>query len=405
MIKRLIIVFFVLISTVSVAQQLNSEHQLLWEISGNGLKTKSYLFGSFHTNDRRVFNFSDSTYIALNNAKAIVLETDITDLFVTLDTRRDDLNMLYDESGNPYTATNKASKTVYGDESGMPQFLDAYFQQYCLISGKQFHALESIEDQMRLLEGKIDNQYSYTDFESRILSQEKILKLYLNGDINGLDKLMKTSLVVYPGLYDELILNRNVSMANGIDTLILKQSTFIAVGAGHLAGDKGIINLLRAQGYKVRKVGYSRRESTFMEKSEVLKHSKYFYSDERIGLNAVFSGKPLVYEDNGEAWKVIYREFGQGNTYSIEVVEKGNGTLESFATDYIQSPRAAKKTFGMLDYGVAYAEGISDTYPEGLSWIRIIEGETHMVIIKTYGGNKFMNSKRPQNFFNKVWLD
>ena len=399
------LLFFVFISTFSIAQNQNPENQLLWEISGNGLKNKSYLFGSFHTNDRRVFKFSDSTYIALHQAKAIVLETDMSELFVTLDTRRDDLIMLYDENGIPYTASKTASKTVYGDENGMPQFLDAYLQQYCFISGKNFHPLESIQDQMNLLEGKINDRLSYTDFESRILSQEKILKLYLEGDINGLDKLMRTSLVVYPGLYDELILNRNVSMANGIDTLILKESTFIAVGAGHLAGDKGIINLLRTQGYRVRKVGCTFSEAPTDEKLAILKHNKYIYSDNRIGLNAVFSGKPLVYDDNGESWKLIYREMGQGNTYAIEVVGKGQGNLETFALDYIQSPRATNLTYGMLDNGVAYAEGLSDTYPEGLSWIRIIEGETHMVIIKTYGGNKFMNSKRPQSFFNKVWID
>ena len=197
----------------------------------------------------------------------------------------------------------------------------------------------------------------------------------------------------------------SAGISNGIDTLILKESTFIAVGAGHLAGDKGIINLLRTQGYRVRKVGCTFSEAPTDEKLAILKHNKYIYSDNRIGLNAVFSGKPLVYDDNGESWKLIYREMGQGNTYAIEVVGKGQGNLETFALDYIQSPRATNLTYGMLDNGVAYAEGLSDTYPEGLSWIRIIEGETHMVIIKTYGGNKFMNSKRPQSFFNKVWID
>ena len=63
------LIFALSIGTFSVSAQLVDEnHQLLWEISGNGLKKKSYLYGNYHTNDRRVFNLADSVYVALNNA-------------------------------------------------------------------------------------------------------------------------------------------------------------------------------------------------------------------------------------------------------------------------------------------------------------------------------------------------
>ena len=72
---------FLLISHTGFAQTVDENHELLWEISGNGLTKNAYLFGSFHTNDRRVFNLTDSTYYALNHIDAVVLETNIFELF------------------------------------------------------------------------------------------------------------------------------------------------------------------------------------------------------------------------------------------------------------------------------------------------------------------------------------
>jgi len=220
-----------------------------------------------------------------------------------------------------------------------------------------------------------------------------------------LDKLMRTSLAVYPGLYTGLIIDRNDIMTAGIDTLIKNQSCFIAVGAGHLAGDAGIINLLRRKGYLLRKVGYKVSTSPTNEKKQVLSFHSYTYLNDAFNLRAVFPGKPVVFNESKDGFKLIYREYGQGNTYEVEIVKKEAGNLESAAETYIQSPRTSKISFELLDDGTWIAEGISDTYPEGISWIRILEGEYHMVIIKTYGGNKFMNSNRAKRFFNNVWLE
>ena len=72
---------FILFALPSFAQDSQKDYQLLWEISGNGLELNSYLFGSLHSNDKRLFNLTDSTYFALNNVNTISLETDMFSLF------------------------------------------------------------------------------------------------------------------------------------------------------------------------------------------------------------------------------------------------------------------------------------------------------------------------------------
>ncbi len=52
--------------------------------------------------------------------------------------------------------------------------------------------------------------------------------------------------------YDDLLLNdRNKKWVIKLDSIMHKESVFVAVGAGHLVGDKGLISLLRKQGYTV----------------------------------------------------------------------------------------------------------------------------------------------------------
>ena len=70
----------------------------------------------------------------------------------------------------------------------------------------------------------------------------------LHDDISGDTEL---------GSYEKLLLDkRNKNWIPVIAKAVAIKPTFIAVGAGHLGGKKGVINLLRKQGYKVMPVMY-----------------------------------------------------------------------------------------------------------------------------------------------------
>src|SRR5882757_10729797 len=49
---------------------------LLWEITGNGLKKPSYLFGTMHVSSKMVFHLSDSFYLDIKNSDVVALELD-----------------------------------------------------------------------------------------------------------------------------------------------------------------------------------------------------------------------------------------------------------------------------------------------------------------------------------------
>lgn len=389
-------------------QTSGQEKELLWEISGNGLKSKSYLFGSLHSNDKRLFQLSDSVYSAMLSSQKVILETDIFALFNELDTRKSLPSTLYDKHGNSYTSENEAGKTFYGDEDGMPQFLDAYFQQFCMNAGKGFIPLESIEEQYDLLSDEIQvSDRQFIDDAVNNFTHDHLIELYLKGDLTAIEKFMKANMSIQPGLYDEVISKRNIKMTQKLDSILkTKTNFFCAVGAGHLGGNTGILNLLRSKGYKVRMVTWTHSERPSKDELSVRSFKDYIFKDEKSGLIAQLPGKPLVLLEDGNITRLVYRELGQGNTYEISIFPMDT-TLspDEIAAIYIATPPNTRLKKMLEDDGRLVYEGLSNTYPEGLNYVQIQLNASYFAVIKTYGGNKFMHSNRPSQFFLRVWFE
>lgn len=403
---RLLFILFIAVNTFGQGSKEN--YALLWEITGKDLKSTSYLFGSLHSNDKRVFDFPDSLFVALRDVKSIALETDVFHFFGDRELRLNRFNFLFDKNGEPYSSSTFATRTLYGDEDGMPQFLDAYFQQYCYNSGKKFEMLEEVDFQVDLINSLELPESDDYKLETLLASDDQLIDLYSDGDIFRLNQLLKRNLDVIPGSYEKLIYERNKSMTTVLDSLMHLNSVFCAVGAGHLAGNDGMINLLRQKGYVVRAI-----EATFGEERSqaeiAVRNAKGFgYFNDSLGVHAVFPGKPKLDENPlmGAQLRLIYQELGQGNTYILEVYNRDSEISDDEqAALYIPSPPRAnyKKIEGANSS--YYYEGIADAYPEGLYWARVLLKDNYVMVLKAFGGNKFMNSTRPFDFFDQIHFE
>lgn len=405
---RVLLFAFLLIGFSGFSQLYEPENELLWEVSGNGLKEKSYLFGTFHNNHKDLFRFPDTLYYALNKAKTIALETDLFSLFKKVDVRESNVNLQFDMYGDPYTTTDRATNTVYGNEDGMPQFIDAYFQQYAGNASKSLFFFESYEDQLKVFTGIKKSKQPYLQ-ENLLgigeLREEVVFNLYLKGQINKIEEFTRKSLRYSKNGYVDLIVNRNGIMAEGLDSILKKGSVFCAVGASHLGGTTGIISQLRKKGYTVRKVAATFSELPQPEKRKVREANFYRYQNEEADVVAMFPGKPVETVREDGSIELLYCELGQGNTYRVEIIPITDTlSLEDYANIHIASSTILEPTKVQLDDGTIVMEGLSDTYPEGYNWVRVMKNDTTLVVMKAYGGNKFMVSNRQKNFFGKVWL-
>jgi hypothetical protein len=129
---------------------------------------------------------------------------------------------------------------------------------------KKILELESLGYQIDLLSKFSDQEQElfllYTLKDLNILRQEldKLTRAWISGDTKGLESVMTRGVVEdsrMSSVYEKLILERNKNMASKIEDFLRNRETyFVVVGAGHLVGSLGIIEILRGKGYMVEQL-------------------------------------------------------------------------------------------------------------------------------------------------------
>lgn len=282
--KKIIIAALLLAASFVQAQKI--DNSLLWKISGNGLTKPSYLFGTIHitcnaTLDKNVLNAMDAT----------------TQLYLELDA--DDPGMQAAMMGSMMMKDGKKMSTMTSAEdfkivddflvknTGMPATMMDTFKPFILSSmlapkmidcpvqsieaelmkvsqaqKEEVYGLETVDFQMGVFDA-----IPYQDQMDELVKTAKddmagdkkefaeMMALYNNKDLNGLFALMNSSQnKMYAGFNDILLDNRNKTWISKIEETAKKTPTFFGVGAAHLPGENGVINLLRKKGYKVEAV-------------------------------------------------------------------------------------------------------------------------------------------------------
>lgn len=280
--------FVVLLITI-VGYGQNKYNSLCWKISGNSLEKDSYLYGTFHTSDKRVFNFKDGVEDAFINAdiyamelnmdsidKGAMMQSMIMDSNKTLKTllTPEDYKLVdqffSDSIGLSLFLFNKlqpfitAQMIVAKDlKSEKESALDLYWFTKAKNLGKQLVGLETMEEQMNTFKSiPLEKQAqelvkSVKDYgKEEAIDMDKILKIYQSGNLDLLmeeiDKNSEESKIDKASFNERFLYVRNINMATRVVEYLKKGSVFMAVGAAHLPGEKGVIELLRSKGYTVK---------------------------------------------------------------------------------------------------------------------------------------------------------
>ena len=117
---------------------------------------------------------------------------------------------------------------------------------------KKTMGLETIDFQLSLFEKlPMSTQVGMLkeDYQNNMSNYDTLLALYLKEDLEGLGAMMLEETAQYPEFNELLLLARNRSWIAPMSDQMQKESTFFAVGAGHLGGPEGVVALLKAQGY------------------------------------------------------------------------------------------------------------------------------------------------------------
>ena len=273
--KLLAFVSLVLFSMGADAQSL------LWKIDAGTLKSPSYIYGTIHIKDKRVFQIDKKVFEALEGCSIVATEVELNSANLAGFAQRlmlpegktlknifkpDEYNLIKNaiekETGldmtqldrmKPFALLSIAMNSQLNNE--MEVTIDEMFYNEARKEGKKIVGLETLEEQLEILE-KIPNAYVIDYFENMSKVKEDIEEIitdYCRADLNHLLYLMQKDKAMAT-MEKQLITIRNKRMTGRIIPLVTGQPTFIAVGAGHLPGKKGILSLLEKKGYMLSPV-------------------------------------------------------------------------------------------------------------------------------------------------------
>ncbi len=348
---------------------------LLWEITGNGMKKPSYLIGTMHVSSKLAFNLPDSFYISIRNAQMVALETNP-------ETWQEDMSKFdlggggYDPAYGNYTSMpndyltintlkfykydNKIERSLYSNPSTINNLLyrsygnessdfeeDTYLDMYIFQCGKKWGkriaGVENYAESMKLMSeaykdaardrSKKDRSYSDNDGE---YSADKLQEAYRSGNLDLLDSINKYN--SFSAAFDEKFLyKRNEIQANSMDSIIKSgTSLFVGVGAAHLPGNRGVIEMLRSKGYKLRPVKMGERASSEKDRVDKIRMPVVFKTEaDEDGLYKVdIPGKFYKFGEDAALDQKQYADMSNGSYYMVTRIMT-NAWMWSHNTDNV----------------------------------------------------------------------
>jgi uncharacterized protein YbaP (TraB family) len=422
---------------------------LLWEISGNGLSSPSYLFGTMHVSNKLAFHLSDSFYYALKSVDAVALELN-PDLWQAQMVRLAKLNDNYTAFVQPagkdfitetsfrlenYEDALKAALSTEPpvvnsllyrsyktrDDFEEDTFLDLYIFQAGRKLGKAAAGVEDYyESEKLVMEAYRDmaNEKKKKDIdldgESMAGILQKMQQAYRYGDLDlmdSLDNLMEKS----TAFREKFLYKRNEIQASSIDSIIQHRSLFAGVGAAHLPGDKGVIELLRKKGYTLRPVKMADRDAEQKEAINKLKVPVSFSTQTaEDGFYKVDVPGPLYSLKNSyqELDRSQYADMSNGAYYLVTRIKTYASFLpqpalvskkaDSLLYEYIPGTILSKKIISKNGYS---GFDISNRTRRGdMQRYHIYFTPFEVIIFKMSGKAGYVNGEEAERFFNSIQL-
>lgn len=261
------------------------EKSLLWKISGNGLKENSYLFGTIHMICKDQFYMDERIENALASSKVLAMELNMADPNLMAEMQKLSVNPGFanikgEFSAEQASALDKFLTTSYGaglDQLGIlkPFVLSSmvlvkmlpcteqssyelFLTEKAKEQSKTVKGLETVAFQMGVFD-QIPQKLQIDELGKMVTDPEgmdefdKLVGAYLDQDLERLYDLI-TENDMFREYGNLLLEDRNKNWIPKIEEMVKEQTTFIAVGSGHLGSETGVIALLRKAGYTVEAV-------------------------------------------------------------------------------------------------------------------------------------------------------
>ena len=288
---------------IALAFYGSANAQLLYKISGNGRKSPSYIVGTYHLAPASFADEIKGMSEAFAAVEQVYGEVDmqsvqasqmaklqammlpegkyVSDMFS--DEEMDRINayvrknmgmdlthpMLREQLGRMHPSVLAMQLGLLEFMKVTPNFnpnalIDDHFQKEARKRGLIVGGFETVEFQMELLYGEVSEDDERKALLKLVDDNETVLKemqamtdAYFSFDMEGIKTITFNSLESGDMTHEQfrkMITDRNHNWVEAMPDIMADKPTLFVVGAGHLPGDVGVLELLKAQGYKVKAV-------------------------------------------------------------------------------------------------------------------------------------------------------
>ena len=285
--KPLLFAVIYVFAVCTLSAQSPKEKTLLWKISGKGIQHPSYIFGTFHLLCADDFKIPDTLRSVIHQSKQIYFEIKMDDPEMTKKmmqtVQMKDGHHLKDFiSMNDYDSVS----SIFQNKTQIPLQFVANYKPVILVSllypsmlgcspvafekeiekmaakdSLPFYGLETVEFQMSIFDTIPYNEQakmlikSVLNFDDSKKELSKMINTYQKKDISAMQASIGSDKDF--GKYETILLNkRNENWVPLISKAVREKPTLFAIGAGHLGGSNGVLNLLRKNGFIISPVSY-----------------------------------------------------------------------------------------------------------------------------------------------------
>lgn len=272
------------------AQERVGAKSFLWKVRAKS--STVYILGSVHFLKKENYPLSRSIENAFNDAKKLVLEIDLEKVSLEAQqqmmlkgTYEGDKTLQGSISTEAFTLAGKRTRELGLDIQLLNNFkpwyvaltivtlklqklgfdpnygIDRYFFSKAKAAKKEIIGFETIEYQISLLDQMAPRAQELMLLQTLrgldVMEKEfnKIVSAWTSGDVKTVETLLLTSFKEFPEVHEKLIGERNRSWFNKIETFLAQGENYVVVvGAGHLVGKDGIIEMLKERGYSIEQL-------------------------------------------------------------------------------------------------------------------------------------------------------
>ena len=255
-----------------------------------------YLLGSIHVLAEEYYPLTRSFSYAYYNSRKIIFEVDPEILFSPKTSKQNEKYATFQDgrtlksvlSPGTYRLLKKKLTTLGIDIKDVQKFkpwivyltmsgtvdssidfrpdlgIENYFYRMAKDAGKPTGGLETLQDQlnvfdtlpMKVQDALLKESLALTDSKKREKAFLHMVKSWHQGNLDGLEELVDT-FKTYPLYYKNLLVKRNKNWVPQIEEFLTEEkNVLVIVGAAHLPGEDGLLNLLTEKGYELERVSY-----------------------------------------------------------------------------------------------------------------------------------------------------